>query len=136
MLGYGELFIERCFCIQAKAFYFSVKDGSSVLRLEEKRKNFLGLIFASIPCLTWLVDTVEAACLVEENIAKSFREGNKEFMVHGGANKGGRFLEVSIYAEGGRKGVLWIPEGRFGQGWRFFLDELCLMVTPDVGKSG
>jgi hypothetical protein len=59
--------------LKQKAFYFSVKDGSSVLRLEEKRKNFLGFIFPSIPCSTWLVDTVEAACLVEEDIAKSFR---------------------------------------------------------------
>jgi hypothetical protein len=43
---------------------------------------------------------------------------------------------VSVYAEGGRKGVLWIPEGRFGRGWRLFADELRLMVTPDVGNSG
>jgi hypothetical protein len=92
MLGYGESFMERRFCIEAKTFLFWVKDGSSVLRLEEKRNNFLGFIFASIPCSTWLVDTVEAVCLVEEDIAKSFHEGNEVCMVHGGANRAGRFL--------------------------------------------
>jgi hypothetical protein len=92
MIGYGELFMERRFCIEAIAFHFLVKDGSSVLCLEEKRNNFLGFIFASIPCSTWLVDTVEVACLVEEDIAKSFCEGNKVCMVHGGANRAGRFL--------------------------------------------
>jgi hypothetical protein len=43
---------------------------------------------------------------------------------------------VSVYMEGGCKGVLWILEGRFGRGWRLFADELRLMVTLDVGKSG
>jgi hypothetical protein len=32
-------------------------------------------------------------------------------MVHGGAHKAGRFLEVAVFAEGGRKGGLWLPEG-------------------------
>jgi hypothetical protein len=34
----------------------------------------------------------------------------------GGANKIGRFLEVAVFAEGGRKGGLWLPEGRDGKG--------------------
>jgi hypothetical protein len=72
--------MEKRLCIEAKAFYFSVKDGSSVLRLEEKRKNFLGFIFLSIPCSTWLVDMVEAASLVEEDIAKSVRSP-KDFTI-------------------------------------------------------
>jgi hypothetical protein len=45
-------------------------------------------------------------------------------MVHGGANKSGRFLEVSFLAVGGRKGVIWLPEGRFGRGWQRFAGEL------------
>jgi hypothetical protein len=42
---------------------------------------------------------------------------------------------VSVYAEGGCKGVLWIPEGRFGQGWRRFAGELRLMLISPNGKS-
>ena len=53
--------------------------------------------------------------MVKEDIAESFREGDKVCMVHGGANKAGRFLEVSVYKEGSRKGALWLLEGRFGQ---------------------
>ena len=45
---------------------------------------------------------------VKEVIAKSYREGDKVTMVHGGGNKAGRFLEVSVFAEGGRKGVIWL----------------------------
>ena len=49
---------------------------------------------------------MEAACLVKENVAKSFREGDKALMVHGGDNKAGRFLEVAMFAEGSHKGGL------------------------------
>jgi hypothetical protein len=84
-------------------------EGFSDFRLEERRKNFVGYIYASTQCSFWLVDTVEAACLVKDDVAKSYREGDKVLMVHGGANKVGRFLEVSVYAGGGgRKGVLWL----------------------------
>jgi hypothetical protein len=128
--------MERRFSIEAKSFCFSIKVGFSDLRLEERRKNFVGFIFASAPCAAWLMDSVEAASQVKEDISKSYREGDKVLMVHGGSNKAGRYLEVSVYVEGGRKGVIWIPEGRFGRGWRRFAGELRLMlVSPNV-KSG
>lgn len=50
-------------------------------------------------------------------------------MVHGGGNKAGRFLQVGIYVGGGRKGVIWIPEGRNGSGWRRFANELRLFLS-------
>ena len=78
---------------------------------------------------------MEAAIQVKEDISKSYREGDKVLMVHGGSNKAGRYLEVSIYAECGRKGVLWLLEGRFGQGWRRFAGELRLMLVSPNGKS-
>ena len=56
-------------------------------------------------------------------------------MVHEGSNKAGRFLEVSIYAEGGHKGVLWLPESQFGRGWRRFTGKLHLMLVNPNGKS-
>jgi hypothetical protein len=127
--------MERRFSIEAKSFCFSIKEGFSDLRLEERRKKFVGFIFASFPCATWLRDTVEAATQVKEDISKSYREGDKVLMVHGGSNKAGRYLEVSVYTEGGRKGVLWIPEGRFGRGWRRFAGELRLMLVSPNDKS-
>jgi hypothetical protein len=55
---------------------------------------------------------------VKGDIAKSYREGDKALMVHGGVNKAGSFLEVAVYVEGGRKGIIWPPEGHGGRGWR------------------
>jgi hypothetical protein len=53
------LVMERSFSFEAKTFYLSAKVGCPNLRLEERRKGFLGYIFASIQCSSWLVDTVE-----------------------------------------------------------------------------
>jgi hypothetical protein len=97
--------------------------------LEERRKKFFGYIFVSTQGSAWLMETVEEACLAKENIAKAFREGDKALMVHGGDNKAGRFLEVAMFAEGGRKGGLWLPEGLNGRGWLRFAEELRLLLA-------
>jgi hypothetical protein len=56
--------------------------------------------------------------------SKTFREGDKATIVHGGGNKAGRFLEVLVLTEGGRKSVIWLSEGHFGRGWWHFVGEL------------
>jgi hypothetical protein len=37
-------------------------------------------------------------------------------MVHKGCNKFGRFFVATIFAEGGRRGGIWFPEGHVGWG--------------------
>jgi hypothetical protein len=96
----------------------------------------VGYIFASIQCSSSLVDTMEAVSKMKDDIANSCHEGDKVLMVHGGVNKAGRFLEVSVYAEGGRRGVLWLPKGCYGQGWRHFAGDLRLMLPSAEGKNG
>ena len=125
--------IECNFSFEAKTFYLSAKDGYLEFRFKERRKGFVGYIFASIQCSMWLVDSVEAAIQAEvkEEIAKTFCEGDKATMVHMGGNKAGRFLEVSVMVEGGYKGVIWLPEGRFGRGWQCFAGELRHLLAAE-----
>jgi hypothetical protein len=40
---------------------------------------------------------------------------------------------VAVFAEGGRKGGLWLPEGRDGRGWRRFAAELRVLMAPSDG---
>jgi hypothetical protein len=54
----------------------------------------------------------------KEDFVKSFQEDVKVLFVRGGSNKAARFSEVAVYAEGGRKGMIWLPEGCEGRGWR------------------
>jgi hypothetical protein len=71
----------------------------------------------------------------KEDIAKLFYEADKALMVHGGANKAGRFLEVAVFAKGGHKGGLWLPEGRDGKGWQRFARELRVLLAPVGGPE-
>jgi hypothetical protein len=59
---------------------------------------------------------VEEALLYQgkEDFVKSFREEVEVLMVCKGSNKASRFLEAVVFAEGGRKGVIWLPVGRGG----------------------
>jgi hypothetical protein len=41
-----------------------------------------------------------------------------------GGNKAGCYVEVVAYAEGGRKGAIWLPEGHEGWGWSRVVGEL------------
>jgi hypothetical protein len=55
------------------------------IRLEERRKGFCGYIFLGFHCSEWSLTMAS------------------------------RYLEVAAYAEGGRKWVIWLLEGR--EGW-------------------
>jgi hypothetical protein len=107
------LVMKRSFSFEAKTFCLSAKVGCPNLCLEERRKGFVGYIFTSIQCSSWLVETAIQS-QVKEAIAGSYYEGVKATMVHEGGNKAGRFLEVSVLTEGGRKGVIWLLEGCLG----------------------
>ena len=82
--------MERQFSIKAKAFCFTMKEGSSNLQLEERRKDFTGVILVGPQSSVWLVAKVEEAFLsqVKEVTAAYFYEDENMLMVRGGSNKG------------------------------------------------
>jgi hypothetical protein len=98
--------------VEAKHFFFLTKD--SKLRLEERRKGFIGLILVGHRCASWLAATVEEAssAMEKEEFAKKICEERRSLSVSGGRNKAGRFLEVVAHVDGERKGVIWILEAR------------------------
>jgi len=69
-----------------------------------------------------------------EDFAKSYCEVEKVLMVRGAGNKADYFLEVAVYVEGGRNGIIWLPEGLGGWGWRRFVGELCRLLEPFQAK--
>ena len=53
--------MERQFSVEAKAFCFTAKERSTVFRLEERRKGFVGVIRVGSQSAVWLVAKVEEA---------------------------------------------------------------------------
>jgi hypothetical protein len=80
-----------------------------------------------------------------EEFVKSFREESKAIIIRRGGNKAGRFLEVAVYAVGGRRGLVMFPEGRGGRGWsrvsgelskaQVFLEAVYGSQSSDTGGS-
>jgi hypothetical protein len=107
--------MEQRFAVEAK-FFFSTKE--SKIRLEERRKGFVGLILVGHRCASLLATMVlEASSSTEEDFAKIFCEERRSLSVSRGRNKAGRFLEVVAHVDDESKGVIWVPEARSGQGW-------------------
>lgn len=98
--------MENRFYVEAKQYVFSMVEGASVARLEERRRKFSGLILLSIQSVDWLYSTVEGVlwCPEDKDYVRSFREGSKVLIVRRGGNAAGRFLEVAVFAVGGRRG--------------------------------
>jgi hypothetical protein len=104
--------------------------------LEEKRKGFGGFILLGIKSSDWLVDTMEEALESQrkEDFARSFHDEVRVLKVQMGSNRAGCFIEVVVFVEGSRKGVIKLPEGCGCWGWQRFVDELRLMIAQLVAK--
>jgi len=122
--------MERSFSVEAKYFSFSVKSEGSDLCLEERRKGLCGVIFLGVQASAWLLATIEEAMMASgRGLVKYFWEDVKALMVRGGENKSGRYIEVVVFAEGGRRGTIWLPEGRKGGGWARVADEMRTLIS-------
>jgi hypothetical protein len=129
--------MERGFSVEAKAFCFTAKDGSTYLSLEERRKGFVKVIRVGPQSAVWLVAKVEEAVQSprgQVGLATDFREEETVILVHEGCNKACGFLEVDVEVDGGRKGIIWIPEGRKGWGWRHFMSEMRKLMEVQGGQ--
>jgi hypothetical protein len=51
--------MENRFFVEAKSFHFSLVKGLAELRVEEKRKGFLGAAVLGTRCIAWLLLMVE-----------------------------------------------------------------------------
>jgi hypothetical protein len=117
--------MERWCCVEAKTFVFTVVEGASVVRVEERKRNFSGLVLLGAQSIGWLFSTLESVLWFSgKDFVRSFREGSKVIIVRRGGNVAGRFLEVAAYVVGGLRGIIYIPEGCDGWGWSRFLVEL------------
>jgi len=86
--------MENRFFVEAKSVIFSVVEGTFVLGVAVKRKDFSRRVWLSLGCVAWLLSMVEDVLqnLDFEDCVKYFREGSKMTIVWRGGNSSGRFL--------------------------------------------
>jgi hypothetical protein len=122
--------MECRFVVEAKTFSFSARKGNAVIQLEEKRKGFGGFILLGIKCSSWLAEAVEEVmeAQMKEDFASMHQDEARVLKVQLGSNKAGCFLEVAVFIEGGRKGVIRILKDCGGWGWQRFVDKLRSLV--------
>ena len=112
------------FFVESKSFEFSMEEGGSffLLRIFERFKDSLRSVFLGKECafrlLSYIEDLMSNSC--PENFARTFRDGNKVFILQMGLNAHGSFLMISELLHGRRKGLIIVPEGKLGSGWRGF----------------
>jgi hypothetical protein len=111
--------MENRFFVEAKSFIFSVVEGTFVLGVAEKRKDFSRRVRLSSGCVAWLLSMVEEVLQNpdSEDFVKYFREGSKVTIVRRGGNSSSRFLVVTVFDVGGQRGMIMFLEGRDGRGW-------------------
>uniref|UniRef100_A0A7N2KWZ3 Rit1 N-terminal domain-containing protein n=1 Tax=Quercus lobata TaxID=97700 RepID=A0A7N2KWZ3_QUELO len=97
-------------------------------------KDSLRLVFmgkeSAIRLLTYVEDLMSNTR--PDNFARTFKDGNKVFILQLRFNAHGSFLMISELLHGRRKGLIIVPEGKLGSGWRGFGFHLRKAIAPDT----
>ena len=116
------------FRIDSKLFTLGFDGGrADSYHIMETKGRFQGSVWLGIKGLQWTLG--ELRKLQHDSPARSGifqfqREGYRTLEFSCLSNRGGRFVELSEYHGGKQRGSIRIPEGRRGQGWTHFVNEI------------
>ncbi|XP_075658265.1 transcription factor Pur-alpha 1-like [Castanea sativa] len=123
------------FFVESKTFEFSVVEGGTyyMLRIFERNRDSLRSVFMGKEGAKRLLAIVEdlMSNVTTGNFARTFREGDKVFILQLGSNSYGRFFMILELVHGRRKGFIVVPEGKLGSGWRGFGLHLRKVIVPE-----
>jgi hypothetical protein len=132
--GSGNIFI-----IDSKTFTLGFDGGrTDPYHIMERRGRFRGSLWLGLGGLRWLVNVLlklrNSACTLD-GFFEFFRDGYRVVKLSCLSNSGGRFLDISEYHSGARRGSIRLPEGRRGAGWSLFEFQVrkyffCEVVIP------
>jgi hypothetical protein len=122
----------RFFHVESKSY--EIVRHVNDLRIIERGQKHLSHVTMGFATARWCHDILlEFANLPpDQNAFRSFREGNKVFVIQKQRNGKGRFASVTVLGETKDKGSVIIPEGRGAGGWRGFSQEINGVLTPAV----
>ena len=130
-VGMGWL---RYWSVESKEFKFSIKNGSSVLTIQERRRGVQRAVNLRKKEQVWLARTFGELVAVEDS--QVFRDqtapGRPRVLAQKCGNRNGRFLVLEEYNDRGKCRPIFVPEGRDRQGWNRFIEELRYVIQPSA----
>ena len=98
---------------------FEINKNAFELSLIERSRNHVSIVTMGFAAALWLRDVLlEVAKMSnDQNLFRSFREGNKIFVLQKQRNGKGQFVTITTLGESKNKGYVIIPEGRDASGW-------------------
>ncbi|KAF5471359.1 hypothetical protein F2P56_011801 [Juglans regia] len=107
--------------IEQKVFEFR-KENERWWRITESGRRVVKYISVDHEALGWLGLMVKecAESLGSSEFLRTRRKGNNVLMVRRGCNNNGSVIFISEFGHEKRRGLLVVPEGRKGEGWRNF----------------
>ena len=126
---------KRYFQVESKSFEI-VKHAYEV-NLIDRGRNHVSNVSMRFAAASWFHDALlEVARLTNnQNVFRSFREGNKVFVVQKQRNDRGRFVTVTVLGDSKGRGCVIILEGRDAGGWRGVSHEINGLLLPKVNEK-
>ena len=125
----------RFFFVESKSF--EIAKNASELSLIECSRNHVSIVMMGFVAALWLRGVLlEVAKMSnDQNLFRSFHEGNKIFVLQKQRNGKGQFVTITTLGESKSKGYVIIPEGRDACGWHGLSREINgLMVATIAGN--
>ncbi|KAB1204827.1 hypothetical protein CJ030_MR8G007181 [Morella rubra] len=108
----------RRFCVEAKEFQVTVL-GNGVVKLSEWSRKALSSIFLGRFGAVWMVNMASRLQVdIHKEFVVKYNEASRAFLAQRCSNKAGRYVAIAEFGGGRRKGVVMIPEGKEGSGWK------------------
>ena len=122
----------RFFYVESKSF--EIKKNAFEMRIIERGRKHLSNVSMGFAVAQWLRDALlEVAKLSkDQNLFRSFREGNKVYVVQKQKNGRGSFVSVTVLGDSKSRDCVIIPEGRDTWGWRGISHEIDHLLRPKV----
>ena len=126
---------KRLFHVESKLIEL-VKNALEVSVIERGRKH-RSTVSMGFAAAFWFCDSLlEIAKLSNtRNVFRSFREGNKVFVVQKQQNGRGSFVTITVLGDSKGKGGVIIPAGKESWGWRRLSEELDGLLNPKVAAN-
>jgi hypothetical protein len=125
----------RFFFVESKSF--EIAKNAFELSLIERSRNHVNIVTMGFAAALWLRDVLlEVAKMSnDQNLFRSFREGNKIFVLQKQRNGKGWFVTITTLGESKNKKYVIIPEGREASGWHGLSREINGLMAASTAGS-